>query len=185
MRNWSFRSAQVAIEQLALDGPNREVAEYWLSLWNGNAPPQGCGFSLSQLGANAPAAALLELGAGDSIVCRDAGRYFAILLGKDPVGENLLDGATPYEREERLRRARAMVDGAIMWGERAFASDSGNARVAEIYLPFGGTGADGQRYFLSHSNWRANGKIFAYGITDGSLAASLRILSIAADDGSD
>jgi hypothetical protein len=55
--------------------------------------------------------------------------------------------------------------------------------VPEIYLPFAGAGNDGQRYFLSHSNWRPDDKSFAYGITDGSLAASLRILPITADAG--
>lgn len=185
MGNWTFRVAQEAIEALALEGPNREVADAWLSLWAGDEPPRGCDFSLSQLGANAPAAALLELGASNTIVCRDAGRYFAVALGENPVGQNLLENATAEEREERLRRAWALLDGAIMVGERIFASESGQARVPEIYLPLAGAGTEDQRYFLSHTNWRPNDKVFAYGITDGSLAAGLRVVPITEDAADD
>lgn len=176
LQRWSLRAAKAAVESLALDGPNREVADTWLSLWAGDEPPQGRDFSLAQLGANAPAAALLELGIGDTIVCYDAGRYFAVALGENPVGRNLLDNATPHEREERLHRARTLLDGAIMVGERIF----GEMRVPEIYLPFGGAGPDGQRVFLSHTNWRPDDKTFAFGITDASLAARSRVVSITA-----
>jgi hypothetical protein len=180
--SWSFRAAKEAMALLALDGANREVAEYWLSLWTGTTPPQGRDFNLSQLGQNAAAAALLEVGPDETIVCCDAGRYFAVLLGKNPVGENLLKDATSHERQERLRRAQAMVDGAIMYGERIFASESGDLRVPELYLPFAGAGAHGERYVLSHSNWRPGDNVFAYGITDASLAANLRILPIVEPD---
>jgi hypothetical protein len=105
----------------------------------------------------------------------------AIALATNPVGENLLEHATADEREERLRRARTLLDGAIMLGERIFGSESGQVRVPEIYLPFAGAGSGDQRYFLSHTNWRPSNKTFAYGITDGSLAVRLRILPITAD----
>ncbi|MBI3676487.1 MAG: hypothetical protein HY243_07700 [Proteobacteria bacterium] len=159
MPNWSLEAAKRAIDLLALNGPNADVAAYWLALWKGKCAPLRASFSLKDLGENAPAAAIFALVGEDWIACQEAGGFFQVGLGIDPTGHNLLRLTPPGERQARVERATQIVEGSVMRGRRIFGTESGSVQAEEIYLPFADVGRCGERYYLMHSNWRPSGRL--------------------------
>src|SRR5947207_12723223 len=122
---WSFSAAKQAIDLLAPAGANREVAKYWLSLWQGERGPGRANFRLKDLESNSPAAAVFAINESKSIICEEAGALFRIGLGTDLTEQDLLNLTPPEQRRTRLERATEIVDGSILFGERVFQTEKG------------------------------------------------------------
>jgi hypothetical protein len=178
---WSLEKAKFALAELRVAGPNREVAEYWLSLWSDDKPPMWENFALGSVKEHALSIAMFEVMPDGPVICRLAGEFVKVALGFDPAGEDLLAITPEQQRETRIKQTRAIVDGAISYAHRSFRFQGHETIAAEIALPFAGLTEGGGRRYLLHSEWSPT-QVSRVGqgqyITDAGLAVEQRILSI-------
>ena len=146
--------ARNALDSFALSAANREVADYWLSLWREDPPMRGQ-FEPRCLKAHIPAIGIFEVMPDDRVICRLAGSYLETALGYNLTGRDLLEVTPKEEREDRIRFTHAIVEGAISFAMRRFSkSDGSQIVVDEIALPFADVTSQSGRRYLFHSGWR-------------------------------
>ncbi len=154
MADWDRAKALAALEAFKLTGTNAAVAEYWLSLWDGDRPPSRGAFNPARLRDMLPAIALMQVETSGDAICRLSGRFIDMALGFSLRGFNMLELVDGDERKVRGARLAAVVEGHLGLSHTRFERD-GETRLAEtIQLPFFGTLEDGSRQYLSHTNWR-------------------------------
>jgi hypothetical protein len=154
----SYDKAQAAIGQLRFNGANREVASYWLSLWDNDRPPALERFRLDRVPQHKPAIMTCRVLRRKELRCIQAGSYLPMALGFDPVDRDLLTLLPEVQREERLAWCWQIAEGAMAVQYRTFKSSDGRLVEAQgISLPFLDVAADGARFFLMHTNWRPQG----------------------------
>lgn len=157
MTEWSFTAAAQSVNALQLRGPNRDVAAHWLSLWSGGKAPSRASFCRKRGWAHWPAIAIFESQKDRAVLCLQAGSYFGLALGFDPVGLDTLSLVPAAERRERMDRTWAVASGGVMAAMRDFGAGPALARAQEVYLPFCDAPDDTTRYHLLHTNWRPVG----------------------------
>lgn len=158
MRCWAFEDAKLAIATMDLRGPNREVADYWLSLWRGSRPPVRAGFDPGRLKGRIPALSIMEVRAGESVRCRLAGSYGRLIYGFDMTGKDIVELAPPTQRADRVRNVKALVMGHVIVSRKPLRHDSGAVEwIEDICLPFADPAEDGSRRYLGHTNWQPKG----------------------------
>ena len=154
LQTWDRDLARSALDSFALSAANREIADYWLSLWT-QSPPTRSQFEPRHLKAHIPALGIFEVMPDDRVICRLAGSYLESALGYNLTGRDLLEVTPKEEREDRIRFTHAIVEGAISFALRRFLKPNGSQTVAdEIALPFADITGQGGRRYLFHSAWR-------------------------------
>lgn len=154
LQTWDRDLARSALDSFALSAANRDVADYWLSLWT-DRPPTRSQFEPRHLKAHIPAIGIFEVMPDDRVICRLAGGYLESALGYNLTGRDLLAVTPKEEREDRVRFTRAIVEGAISFALRRFLKPDGSQTIAdEIALPFADVTGQGGRRYLFHSAWR-------------------------------
>ena len=148
-----FERAQKALAGLDLIGANTQVAAYWLSRWQGDAPPARKDFDAAKDWEFTPAIALFAIRKDEDFRCIGAGAFHRLALGYDLVGESVLSITSAAEREERLAWCWEIVEGAVTVSYRRYRATQ-SALAQCMSLPFSDIDPDGTRYFLMHTNWR-------------------------------
>lgn len=158
MRSWKFEDALTTLERMGLTGSNLAVAQYWLSLWQGDRPPTRSAFNPARIAKRLPAVALIQVREGETAVFKLAGHWFRLATGIELTGKNMLALTPKLEQAERIRNTAAIVQGAIFCATRPFLRDDGAFdMVQEICLPFADRAEDGTRRYLLHSDWQPQG----------------------------
>ena len=179
MRRWKREDAIVAVQTLGLQGHNRAVADYWLSLWSGDRPPMRSSFNPKRLLRRMPALALMEVRPDESVRCRLAGSYSRLIYGFDMTGKDLLALTPAAQRAQRIQNVRALVMGHVITSRKPLRHDNGRVDwVEDICLPFADPAEDGSRRYLGHTNWNPVGDDWmlptqprrAFGIAEDQLA---------------
>jgi hypothetical protein len=155
MSAWSVDLAKQALNEFRPSGANREVADYWLSLWKAQSPPTREQFDPKSVAKHLSGIAIFELMPDGPIICRLAGTYIQKAVGQELTGKDLLEVTPPDLRTARAAGARMVVDGAIVFGQRRlkrFDSEEALA-VDEILLPFASSRDRGGRKCLYHTEY--------------------------------
>jgi hypothetical protein len=154
--DWKFNSARAAIGSLRLEGPNMQVADYWLSLWRGDRAPQFASFDPKRLPGFQPAFAVLAVTPHVSFHCIRAGSYIQLATGVDMTGKDYRAWTTQAHVQTRLDNMTRIALGAVVCARREVARGKSFEKelVAELALPFAGVSEDGTRRVLFHTNWR-------------------------------
>ncbi len=155
MRAWSYSKAVAAIEQLAPTGTNLRLACYWLSLWDGEAPPKRSALNPARITELLPGLALNEMHADGAPVCRLSGTAIDRALGRSVSGRNLLDFLPQEAKAIRRSRVAALVAGGVAISRTSFTTNRSTSGILEsLQLPFHGRSETGSRQYLGHINWR-------------------------------
>ena len=154
MRPLDKDSAARAIDGLALEPGNRTLAQYWLSLWRGDALPPRAALSPAQMKRFLPLILLLDTVPEKSVTIRLAGTHYRKALGTELTGQDWIALAPPAYRAERLRIFSEIARGAVGVGHRHVPLTYDPDYVCEeIVLPFAADD-DGSSPVLVHVNWR-------------------------------
>ena len=155
MRKWDRSKALAALESFGLHGTNASLAVYWLSLWNGDRPPERGAFNPAQVKDLLPAIAITEVRQSGDAVCRLSGTFIDMAIGQPMLGLNVVSLVENEHRQIRRARLRTLVDGGVALSKVRYEGPSGEDAFAEVLqLPFYGPMEDGSRQFLAHISWR-------------------------------
>jgi hypothetical protein len=137
-------------------GPNGlRVANYWLSLWRGDALPLRADFRPRDIADQLPSIGIFDVIPDKSVRCRLFGSHLTKGIGRDLTGEDWLAMTPEPLRATRLERYSIIARGAIGRGLRAGARESGEEQFSEeMMLPFAEVAPDGTRQVLIHIAWR-------------------------------
>src|SRR6202000_9311 len=105
--------AIAAFEQFNLTPANRQLAEYWLSLWRGDALPKRSDFSPARASKLLPGIGLFEVRAGVSSRCRLSGSAIQQTLGRELAGLDWRQYTPEDQWATRLERNTAIANGAV------------------------------------------------------------------------
>jgi hypothetical protein len=162
---------QIAIRCFEENPPSidaRPVADYWLSLWRGDALPARADFKPKAVVKALPSIAIFDVVPDESVHCRLMGSGLTQGLGRDPKGQDWIALTRPEDRPGRLQRWSEVARGAIGRGLRSGYRESGAKQFAEeLMLPFApGEGGD-VHHILYHLSWKQT----AYDPTRGGVDA--------------
>jgi len=153
--NFNYTAAKRAIDSFDLSPINRQVASYWLSLWNEDRPPRRADFDLEWLADAAAGIAVFAVIPARGVTCRFAGAAYKFRFGFDIQGKDWIALARTEERAARLERYTAIVLGAVGTSRQCDPNREGETRqFADVVLPFSNLEEDGTRFYLLHSDWR-------------------------------
>jgi len=146
--------AERALDELGLDKANRAVADYWLSLWQGDALPARSQFSPGRLKALLPHLLMFDVVPDESVTVRLAGTGYRQVLGEDLTGQDWIAKAPAHHRPVRLRNLTSVARGAVMGTHRRIAMVVGHDSVnEEIALPFA-PDDNGVHPIVAHVDWK-------------------------------
>lgn len=147
--------AQQCFDAEPLGQHGQRVANYWLSLWRGDALPLRADFKPRDVADQLPCICIFDVIPGESVRCRLFGSILAQGIGRDITGEDWLAMTPEPMRAARLERFSTVARGAIGRGLRASIRESGEQQFSEeLMLPFGDVADDGTRQILVHVAWR-------------------------------
>lgn len=151
----SRSAAQKAIAGLNLEASNRELAEHWLSLWDGDAlPPRGT-FNPARLKSFLPGIMLFDVVPDRSVKVRLAGTGYRFVLERDPTDEDWIAAAPESHRAARLHSFSVIARGAVLVAHRRVAMLNDGEHISEeILVPFA-PDANGVVTLLCRVNFKA------------------------------
>jgi hypothetical protein len=163
-------AAGEALAALALGPLNRELASYWLSLWQDGVPPSRAAINPARMKTFLPGLAIMALFPDDTIRFRIAGTIFKSAFGFDPTGHDMLALTAPEQRAERLARCRPLAFDTVAVGIRTSSRPGEPDVIAQdVMLPLGGVNEDGSRSWLFHNSWRPKSGEWRGGLTQRAL----------------
>jgi len=137
-----------------LDGDHRRLAEYWLTLWDGDQLPRRVSFRPERVRDLLPGIAVFEVKPNVSVHCRIAGTAFLYRFGLDIAQKDWIELTAPSKRTLRLERNTRIAQGAISFCRRLDPNrPQGAALFSDVQLPFRAE-PDGTVCYLHHSDWR-------------------------------
>lgn len=146
--------AMNAFASLPLSVANAKLAQYWLSLWDGDTLPMRSQLSPARMKALLPGIGIFEVRAGESSRCRLAGTAIQRALGREIAGCDWRAYTPAAQHAERLARNCAIATGAVGIGVRNTTTPDGPSTTQELQLPFADKTEDGARLILFHLDWR-------------------------------
>lgn len=156
MPKFDYARASLALEATPLGPLNRKLAQYWLSLWDGNSLPSRSAFNPARVRDLLPGIVILAVRPGEAIQCRLAGSAIQMGLGQDITGKDWLAMTPADQRKTRMERVSTLCAGAASRNIRSGFTWGGSAVTAEeLQLPFADAAEDGTRLLLSHTGWRS------------------------------
>jgi hypothetical protein len=148
-------AAIAAFEALGIEGRNRSLAAYWLSLWPGDQLPRRADFNPARVAKLLPGIGIFSVTPGVQSACRLLGTAIVRAAGRDFTG---LDWRAYTPRDEwqlRLDRNSTIAQGHVGIGTRSVIGATGQPeRSVELQLPFADEAEDGTRQILFHLDWR-------------------------------
>jgi hypothetical protein len=163
---FDFAAACEAVDALALGPLNRELADYWLSLWKDGVPPSRATINPARMKPFLHGLAIMGLYPDDTVRFRLAGPVFHSAYGFDPTGKDMLAMTAPEQRADRLARCKRLAFDTVAAGIR-LSSKPGEPDVIaqDVMLPLSGTNEDGSRSWLFHNGWRPRSNEWRGGLT--------------------
>ena len=147
-------TAQDAIAQFGLEESNRALAEYWLSLWHGDALPPRANLNPAKLKPFLANIIMFNVVPDRSVTVRLAGTGFRHFLNSELTGGDWIASAPKSHRTARLKLFSAIARGAILVAHRLVAMTVGDDYVSEeILLPFAPE-PSGSSPLLVHVNFK-------------------------------
>lgn len=141
---------------MPLSPANRQLATYWLGLWDGDEPPLRANFSPARVRELLPGIMIQEVVAGERVWIRLCGTAINQAFGRDLTGADLIALSPDTNRDDRLAYLSRIAEGAIGFAiRRATTRHDQPAHSEELHLPFRDITDDGGRLVLFHSDWRA------------------------------
>ena len=157
--------AEAAIAKLGLKLANQSLANYWLSLWQGDALPARAQFRPGKLKALLPYLIMFDIVPDESATVRLAGTGFRRILGEDITGRDWLAMTTARHRPVRLRNLSAVARGAALGAHRRVTKTAGEDRFnEEIVLPFARE-ESGRYTVMAHVDWMLDRLTLVTGVT--------------------
>jgi hypothetical protein len=146
--------AEGIVARLGLEAANREFADYWLSLWEGDALPPRVRFSPARMKPFLPSIQIFDVVSDERVTVRLAGTGYRYVLKTDPTGKDWIEAAPESDRATRLKIFSAIARGAILVAHRRIAMLGGGEHVSEeVLLPFAEE-EGGLVPVLAHVNFR-------------------------------
>lgn len=128
-------ATKTVLSLIGLAPGSQQMADLWLSLWDGCHLPSIDVFLPARLGPLGALALFQEVRPDESVRIRHCGSHLKKWIGKDLKGSDWIDLALPKFRPERKRRISVVARGAIMRATRQ-ADEEGAFNVVEcISLP--------------------------------------------------
>jgi PAS domain len=156
MQRASREAAVKAFDTLNIQGRNRILASYWLSLWRGDRMPARADFNPAKIGPLLPGIGIFAVKPGVSSGCRLVGTAITRAAGCDLTGLDWRQYTAKDEWQVRLERNSTIALGQIGIGVRSNRGESGQTEQSvELQLPFADEAEDGTRQILFHLDWRA------------------------------
>jgi hypothetical protein len=156
-RGFDRARAREIIARLKLEATNRAVADYWLSLWEGDALPPRTKFNPARIKQFLRGLVLFDVVPDEGVTIRLAGTGFAFLLGTELTGKDWIAMAPEGYRAERLRIFSVIARGAVGVGHRRIDLYEGtNFLSEEILLPFAAAPGANNQQVLTRLNWPDN-----------------------------
>lgn len=146
--------AMNAFASLPLSAANAKLAQYWLSLWDGDRLPLRSQLSPARMKDLLPGIGIFEVRAGESSRCRLAGTAIQRALGRELAGCDWRAYTPAAQHAERLQRNCAIANGGVGIGIRSTTAREGVSTTQELQLPFADETEDGARLILFHLDWR-------------------------------
>lgn len=129
-------ATKTVLDLIGLTPGSQQIADLWLSLWDGCHLPSQDGFHASRLGALDACTMIHKVRPDESVRISRCGSQLARWMGEGLRDEDWIDLALPKFRNERLRRFSAVARGAIMRTTRHMPSEENGFFVIEtISLP--------------------------------------------------
>jgi hypothetical protein len=151
---FSHSAATRRIREAVFGKANRRLADYWLSLWRGDALPDWSAFRMSAVSELEPGISVFELHPENVLLCIVCGAAVARSIGMDITGKDWLALSAPDQRASRLNGFTAIARGQAGQAIRYAQHRSGEVHyVEELLLPFA-AGSGGAIPVLSHIAWR-------------------------------
>jgi hypothetical protein len=151
------RSAVAAtVARLDLTPAQGKLAEYWLSLWNGDVLPPRNGFHPARVKTLLPMLAIFDVVPDRSVTVRLAGTAYTTVLGRELTGTDWLGVLPAGQRASRLRSFSEIARGAIGKGTRRIElHGTKSAECFEFLLPFQEEKEGGNHPVICHVEWKA------------------------------
>jgi hypothetical protein len=147
--------ALAAFEKLSLSPTNEKLARYWLSLWNGEAPPNRAQLSPARVKDLLPGIGIFEVRPGESSRCRLSGTAIQHALGHEIAGLEWRQYTPTDQWHARLARNAQIAEGGVGIGLRR----GPQGVTQELQLPFADRTEDGARLILFHLDWRPEDRL--------------------------
>ena len=148
-------AARSALGAVSFVPDNRRLADYWLSLWDGDALPLRRHFEPRRVPNLLSGICIFDVVPNKQVTCRLAGSAIRQALGYELKNTDWLAHLAPGDRPVRLSRFTELTLGTAAWSLRRARYIDGHDRIAEeILLPFGDVGLDDVRHVMTHSAWR-------------------------------
>ncbi len=148
-------TAQAAFARLSLSAKNRALANYWLSLWEGDGLPRRKAFLPGKVSAVVGGICMFEVRPHESVFCRTAGIAIRSALGFNIANTDWLALTDPYQRASRLRGFTDVALGQAGQTRRRVSDPSGRQLAIDgLMLPFRDVEQGGLRHVLTHDDWR-------------------------------
>lgn len=155
MTGFCRRTAARTLAGLTLEDANRALAEYWLSLWPGDALPPRAALNPAKLKAFLPNIVLFNVVPDVSVQVRLSGTHVETIMGASLGGADWIALAGPERAAVRLAMFGVLARGAMLVDHRHAAMAVGEPAVLEeIILPFA-PDPDGVSPVLAHVNLSA------------------------------
>ncbi len=145
---------EAKIAAAGLSANCRTVADYWFSLWEGDAWPARESFRPVRLGQLLRNVILFDVVPGQGAQVRLTGTGITNFLGMDLTGVDWLGTVTGERRQQRLNELSRIAQGAIAVGVRTVTLAHGPQQaVREILLPFRPPADGGPTQVLYFLDW--------------------------------
>ena len=152
---FDIEATRSALEAVNFTARNRQLANYWLSLWQDGILPARQAFNPRAVPTLLAGICIFDVTPEKQVICRLAGSAIRSALGLELTNVDWLAQLEPADRPHRLKRFTDLTRDSVARSLRRAVDTEGRERIAEeILLPFGDVGPDGARQVITHSDWR-------------------------------
>lgn len=128
-------ATKTVLNLIGLAPGSQQIADLWLSLWDGGHLPSIDVFQPGRLGLLRALTLFQEVRPDESVKISHCGSHLRKWIGKDLKGSDWIDLASPKFRSERRRRISVVARGAIMRAMRQADKEAAYHVVECISLP--------------------------------------------------
>jgi hypothetical protein len=142
------------LSQIEFSPRCKQIAEYWLSIWDGDLLPQRGRVEIARIKSLLPGVILFDVVPNKSVKVRLAGTEFWSILKLQLTGGDWLAMTPLKDRAERLRIFSAVARGAIGFNQWGFEIEQRGMAVGEkLLLPLRGNAEDTAIPVLGFVDW--------------------------------
>jgi hypothetical protein len=154
MLHFDRSAAARIVADLERTPANRDFANHWMALWDGNLLPGRSSIRPAELKSLLRNLIMFDVVPDRRVLVRLAGTSYNTVLGMELSGEDWIALAPEQYKAERLRIFSDIAAGAIGRGLRKIALKTGDyVSAEEILLPFQGD-ANSPKLVVCHLDWQ-------------------------------